>query len=289
MHPRNLMNINKLHASKARGQNFLTQPATAKAIAVSAGIKPNDTVVEIGAGLGALTMAAAGLAAKVVALEIDRGVFEVLGRILAEKNITNVHPRLQDALKADWQILAGEAGSPLVIIGNLPYNITSPLLFNLMQARQCWRSATVMVQREVAARLSAKPGGKQWGRLGVMVQTHCEVKQGMVLGRKQFFPEPKVESQVVHLDVLPKPRSEAAAQNPQWFNSVVKAAFSQRRKTVANALAAGLGLERSAIADALKEAGIDPGLRAERLGIADLDQAAKALSNLAKMPDNSDA
>ena len=279
MHPRHLMNMHQLHASKARGQNFLTQPATAQAIAASAGIRPDETVVEIGAGLGALTMAVAALAAKVIALEIDRGVFEVLGGILAENNIGNVEPRLQDALKADWPSLAAEAGAPLVILGNLPYNITSPLLFGLMQARQCWRSATVLVQREVAARLTAKPGGKQWGRLGVLVQTHCNVKQGMVLGRRQFFPEPKVESQVVHLDVLDTPKAAVAAQAPSWFNSVVKAAFGQRRKTVANSLAAGLGRERAAIAQALEAAGINPGLRAEQMDISQLGAIAEALGS----------
>ncbi len=277
MHPRQLMNMHQLHASKARGQNFLTQPATSQAVVDSAGIQPGDTVLEIGPGLGALTMAAAGLAAKVIALEVDRGVFEVLGRILAEKGITNVEPRLQDVLKVDWRELAAKAGSPLVILSNLPYNITSPLLFNLMKAPSCWRSATMMIQREVADRLVAKPGGKQWGRLSVMVQTYCNVRQGMVIGRKQFFPEPKVESQVVHLNLRESPMVPIAEQAPQWFGEVVKAAFSQRRKTVANSLAAGLGRERTAIAEALEAAGINPGMRAEQMDINQLGVIAEAL------------
>lgn len=284
MHPRNLMNMHQLHASKARGQNFLTQPATTQAIVGSAGIRPDDVVVEIGAGLGALTMPSAALAKRVIALEVDRGVFEVLGGILAENGVENVERRLQDAVKADWRALAEEAGQPFVIIGNLPYNITSPLMFALMQARACWRTATIMVQREVATRLVAKPGGKQWGRLSVLVQTHCDVNPGMVLGRKQFFPEPKVESQVVRLDVLERPLARSAAKDQQWFDAVVKAAFSQRRKTVANSLASGLLLDRTAVTEALKNAGIDPGLRAERLGIASLDTIAEALGGLSSTP-----
>ncbi len=280
-HPRELLRSHGLAASRRRGQSFLTQPATAAAIASGAGIQPTDTVVEIGAGLGALTLALAPLARRVIAVEVDRGVFAALQEVLAGAGVDNVEPRHADALRLDWTDLARQAGGPLVVVGNLPYALTSPLLFSLIAARDHWRRATLLLQREVAERLKAAPGGKTYGRLSVVVQTWCQVALGMVVGPKVFFPRPAVSSRVVHLTPRARPLVPLAGpEEAAWFTRVVKAAFSRRRKTLANSLAGGLGLERAEVARALRAAGLDPACRAETLSVPELGQVARALEPL---------
>ncbi len=265
-HPAALLKAHKLRASKKRGQNFLTQPATARAIALSAGVRSDDVVLEIGPGLGALTRAAAELAARVIALEVDRGIFAVLQAEMEQAGAANLELRLCDALQADFAGLAQEAGRPLLILGNLPYAITSPLLFRLVENLNSWRSATLMIQLEVARRLVSGPGGKNYGRLSVLAQTFCEIRAGMKVGPDQFFPKPAVDSQVVHLAPRKKPLVDLADKDAiAWFGAVVKAAFSQRRKTLANSLAGGLGLNRAETAEYITRAGLDPGCRAEIL------------------------
>ncbi|MFH1058979.1 MAG: 16S rRNA (adenine(1518)-N(6)/adenine(1519)-N(6))-dimethyltransferase RsmA [Pseudomonadota bacterium] len=277
-HPGQLLKTHNLRASKARGQNFLTQPASAAAIARAANITPEDVVVEIGGGLGALTLALAPLAQRVISLEVDRGLLPVLQALLDEAGAANVEVRLADALDFAWAAEAAAAGRPLVVAGNLPYAISSPLLFALVENRAHWTGATLMVQREVAQRLVAGPGGKDYGRLAVLIQTWCTTRPGMVLGPDQFFPRPAVESQVVHLTPREAPLvAWAMGEKGQWFAQVVKAAFSQRRKTLLNSLAAGLGLEKPLVAAALARAGVDPGRRAEALGIPELGAVAAVL------------
>ena len=282
IHPGHLLKAHGLRASKARGQNFLTQPASAAAIAGGAGIGPEDTVVEIGGGLGALTLAVAGLARRVVSLEVDRGLHPVLVAILAQAGADNVEARLADALDLDWRAEAGAAGAPLVVVGNLPYSISSPLILALLANRSHWRSATLMLQREVAQRLAAAPGGKDYGRLTVLVQTWCLVRPGPVLGPEQFFPRPAVDSRVLRLEPRPEPLVPwAQGEGEQRLTRVVKAAFSQRRKTLVNSLCGGLGLDRPLVAAALAQAGIDPARRAETLAIAELGRVALALGEAA--------
>lgn len=276
-HPRQLLKELKLHASRQRGQNFLVQPATARAIAAAAGLEPGDQVVEIGAGLGALTLALAPLAARVLAVEVDRGVHAALGEVLAQAGAENVEPLLADALDLDWAGLARRAGRPLKVVGNLPYSISSPMIFKLIEARRHWISATLLLQRELATRLAAAPGGRDYGRLGVLAQTFCQISPDMVLGPEQFFPRPAVESRLVHLRPRPKPLGGLREDEEAWFSRVVKAAFGQRRKTLLNSLTHGLGLDRPAVAAGLQRAGIEPGRRAETLAPQELLEAARAL------------
>lgn len=279
MHPRDLLKLHGLAASKERGQNFLVQPATAQAIVLAAGIKPGEVVVEIGAGLGALTMAAASQAGRVVALELDRGVHAALQGILDTSGLSNVDLRHANALDFDWQAMAAEAGAPVSVLGNLPYNISSQLLFRLIDAQGAWRRATLMMQKEVAVRLMAGPGNRDYGRLSVLVQAWCGLEPGMKVGPDQFFPRPKVASQVVHLTPLAEPLlGDASPERAAWFSQVVKAAFSQRRKTLANSLAGGLKRERPEIAAALQEAGIQPTRRAETLSIEEFAALCQSLS-----------
>lgn len=277
-HPRELLNAHGLRASKQRGQNFLVQPPTARAIAASAGISPGEVVVEVGPGLGALTLALAPLCRQVIALEIDRGVFAALGQILNESGVDNVTALHTDALKADWAALATDAGGKLLIAGNLPYVISSPLIFALLDARDHWRAATLMLQKEVVVRMAASPGVRDYSRLSVLVQTFCSVKAGMVVGPDQFFPRPRVASQVVHLEPRTDPLVPLASPaEAAWFSRVVKAAFGQRRKTLQNALAGGLGLGRDTVLAALQTTGINPKARAETLSPQELGHVARAL------------
>ncbi len=278
IHPGQLLQAHGLRASKARGQNFLTQPATAAAIARAANIGPEDWVVEIGGGLGALTLAIAPLARRALILEVDRGLHPVLTELVAQAGADNVEVRLQDALTFDWAAQAEAAGRPLVVVGNLPYNISSPLIFALLENRRHWRAASLMLQREVAIRLSASPGGKDYGRLAVLVQTWCAVRPGMTLGPEQFFPRPAVDSRVVHLAPLDTPLAPwAQGADEAWYAMVVKAAFSQRRKTLINSLCGGLGMDKESVGAALARAGVASGRRAETLTIPELGQVAQAL------------
>lgn len=279
IHPRTILNAHGLRAGKRRGQNFLTHPATAEAIAASAGVGPDEAVVEIGAGLGALTLALARRARRVLAVEVDRGVYRALLEVLAKEGVGNVQAMLADALSLDWPALGGEAGGPFKVVGNLPYAISTPLLFSLLEQRALWSGATLMLQKELARRLASGPGSKDYGRLSVLMQTWCDIRAGMEVGQDQFFPRPGVVSQVVHLVPLAEPRVIFADEQAEaWFGRVVKAAFGQRRKTLANSLAGGLGLERSLTTAALVQADIDPKRRAETLEIEEFEAAARCLA-----------
>ncbi len=277
-HPNAILRARGLKPSRHRGQNFLTQPSTARAIAASAGLEADDTVVEIGAGLGTLTLALAPLVRRVLAVEVDRGVFAALEEVLAAAGVQNVEPRLADALALDWAESAGRAGGRLVVVANLPYLIASPLLFKLIENRHHWRSATLMVQEEMARRLAAAPGGKDYGRLGVLVQSWCRVRAGIKVGPDQFYPRPEVSSRVIHLAPRHPPRLplDDPAQ-AKHYAKVVKAAFSHRRKTLANSLAGGLGIERRQASRALQKAGLDPKRRAETLTIEEFYELASQL------------
>ncbi|BEQ13112.1 16S rRNA (adenine(1518)-N(6)/adenine(1519)-N(6))-dimethyltransferase RsmA [Desulfoferula mesophila] len=280
-HPAALLKAHGLRAGKKRGQNYLIQPATAGAIAASAGAGPGDSVVEIGAGLGALTLPLAQSAAKVWAVEVDRGIHAALLEVLAEAGADNVEPLLADALNLDWPDLAARAGGPVVVAGNLPYAISSPLLFTLLDNLACWKRATLMVQKELAERLLSAPGVKDWGRMSVLVQTWCAVRRGMEVGPGQFFPRPAVASQVVHLEPLERPAADLdSPQARENYAKVVKAAFSQRRKMMGNSLAGGLRRERGPVVEALERAGVEPTRRAETLSVAEFAAVTKELEPL---------
>ena len=278
MHPAAILKAHGLRAGKKRGQNYLCQPATATAIVASAGIEPGDTVLEIGAGLGALTLPLAQHAARVIALEVDRGIFAALGEVLAQAGASNVEPRLGDALRLDWEALAVEIAGPLRIVGNLPYSISSPLLFDLLAHRGQWHSATLMLQKELARRLCSGPGGKDWGRLSVLMQMWCSVAPGLEVGPGQFFPRPAVASQVVRLVPRPAPAAGLGPSGEACLSRAVKAAFSQRRKTLANSLAGGLRQPRDQVLALLEAAGIEPTRRAETLSLSEFADLARALA-----------
>ncbi len=266
-----------LRPKKSWGQNFLSDRRAAERIVQAAQLDPSDVVVEIGAGLGALTrgLAAAVPAGRVVAVERDPDLVGVLRAELGDH--PGVEVTLADALTFDLAGAAARAGRPLVVVGNLPYQITTPLLFHVLEAAASGAAiarAVFMVQREVAERITAPPGGKIYGRLSVMVQQLAEVSLLFHVGAGSFLPPPTVASTVFRL--VPRAQPRAPMQSPAVFAEVVRAAFGGRRKMLRRALEPSFGAPR--LQAALRAAGVDGTRRGEELSIEDLAALANALA-----------
>ena len=243
-----------LSAKKSWGQCFLHDPSVVARIVKHAGVGPDDTVVEIGGGLGVLSLALARAAGRLVVVEKDRDMVAVLRQRLADHPGASVLG--ENALKLSLDELRGH-GPSLPVVGNLPYNIAGPLLFHLLDQRRHLRSLTIMVQREMARRLVAPPGNRTYGAPSVICQVLCRVRPCFDVGRGAFFPAPRVDSAVVRLDPMPD------AAPPARLSEVVHAGFSQRRKTLRKSLGARFG--KQAAAEALEAANIDGGRRPETL------------------------
>lgn len=250
-------------ARKRFGQNFLADPHYVARIVDAIDPRPGDNLVEIGPGLGALTAPLIARCGRLAAIEIDRD----LAARLAERfspEVLSLH--VADALAFDF----GTLGGGLRVIGNLPYNISSPLLFHLAQYEHGIRDLTVMLQKEVVARMTAAPGTPDYGRLTVMLQARFAVRRLFVVPPGAFSPAPKVDSAVARL--VPLREARPAIADETLFARVVAAAFAQRRKTLKNALA---GVCDEA---ALRAAAIDPAARGETLAVADFVRLANALA-----------
>lgn len=246
-------------AHKSLGQNFLMSDPVINDIVLASTLQPEIPLVEIGPGLGVLTRVLAQRVQKMWAVELDTQKIQILKKELQGQAIEILHG---DALKLDLTDLWGEQKGFLV--GNLPYYITSPLLMHFLEQGDRLYGMTIMVQKEVADRLAATPGSKAYGVLSVAVQVAAEVKKVVDVPPQAFWPAPKVSSAVVRLDLRPYP---GLTVNKKDFFKVVKAAFSQRRKTLGNALASGLGRSKSEIVERMQAAGISDGRRAETLSI----------------------
>jgi 16S rRNA (adenine1518-N6/adenine1519-N6)-dimethyltransferase len=262
------------HRPKKRlGQHFLVRPSVLRAIAERAGLTPETTVIEIGAGTGNLTRELARRAAKVFALEFDRDLAAALREQFAGGNVEVVQA---DALDFDFSSLK-PASAGLKIVGNLPYNISVPLIFRLLETPGLASELLLMVQKEVAERIAASPGGKHYGILAVLCRMLADAKVVLRVPPSAFHPPPKVESALVHFQLLEQPRYPV----PDWefFKRVVKAAFGQRRKIIANALRGSedLALPAGAVAQALSEAGIEPQRRAQTLTLAEFAELARVM------------
>jgi 16S rRNA (adenine1518-N6/adenine1519-N6)-dimethyltransferase len=252
------------HAPRKRfGQNFLADPHYVARIVAAVDPKPGEHVVEIGPGLGALTGGLIERAGHIDAIEIDRDLAARLCERFNERQLT-LHEG--DALDFDF----GALGTRLRVVGNLPYNISSPLLFHLAGHAAHLADLTVMLQKEVVDRMTAAPGTAEYGRLTVMLQAVFAIERLFTVPPGAFRPAPKVDSAVARLVPLAERAPPIADRG--LFARVVGAAFSQRRKTLRNALSALCD------ADALREAGIDPGARGETLAVADFVRLANALS-----------
>jgi 16S rRNA (adenine1518-N6/adenine1519-N6)-dimethyltransferase len=266
-----------LHAKKSWGQNFLVDERAYAAIVAACELSPGARAVEIGAGLGTLTSRLLRTGAQVTAIERERDMCEVLRRELGGRRSFTL--REENALQTDYAALAG--GEPLVIVGNLPYQIAAPLLFRFLAARAAVRRIVVMVQREVANRLLAQPDTEDYSSLTAQVQLVATVRRVCHVGRHAFIPAPRVESTVVQLDILPTPAAQV--QDPGSYAAVVRAAFGQRRKTLRNALHSLLAeLPAAATNAAVARAQIDLGRRGETLTVHEFARLANELAQARK-------
>jgi 16S rRNA (adenine1518-N6/adenine1519-N6)-dimethyltransferase len=236
---------------KRFGQHFLHDPAILERIVAEIGVQPGDRLVEIGPGRGALTRLLLGATAALDAVEIDRDLAALLRNEFASYPGFRLHE--VDALTFDFTRLAAERGGPLRVVGNLPYNISTPLLFHLLGSVTAILDLHIMLQKEVVARLAAAPGDDDYGRLTVMVAPWVRVEKLFDVGPGAFQPPPQVWSAVARLEVRPQP---AFTVSPR-YGEVVAAAFAHRRKTLRNALRALVTQEQ------IEACGIDPGTRPE--------------------------
>lgn len=242
---------------KRLGQHFLHDPAVLERVAAAIQPRPGDAMVEIGPGRGALTAVLLPRLERLDAVELDRDLIPLLEARVAGLGELRVHSA--DAVAFDFCALAPAPGS-LRVVGNLPYNVSTPLIFHLIEQLACLRDLHFMLQREVAQRLAAGPGAAAYGRLGIMVQYRCEVESLFDVGTGAFTPPPKVVSSFVRLRPLPAPR--ARVRDEACFRQLVAQAFMHRRKTLRNAV------HRLLTEAQIRAAGVDPQARPETLSIA---------------------
>jgi 16S rRNA (adenine1518-N6/adenine1519-N6)-dimethyltransferase len=256
---------------RALGQHFLRDAGIARAIVDLVAPTSSDLVVEIGPGEGALTGELARRAGRLIALEVDPVLVARLRPRFPGVEIVDA-----DARTWDYGTLAAPPGGRVLVVGNLPYSVGKPILMALVAARTAIDTMALMLQREVAERVAAGPGSRVYGSLSVLTQIYCDVELALRIPPGAFRPPPKVESAVIRLGVLASPR--VALDDERRFHVVVRAAFAQRRKTLANALAAGLGLPVDTLREAAQSAGIDPSRRAETLTILEFAELSRRLS-----------
>lgn len=256
-----------VHRPRKRfGQNFLRDPAIINRIVDAIQPGSDDHLVEIGPGQGALTEHLVTASDRVDAVELDRDL--VPGLLASFSIYSGFRLHSADALGFDFKALADD-GAPLRVVGNLPYNISTPLIFKLLQNAAIIRDMYFMLQLEVVQRLAAQPGSKHWGRLGIMTQYHCQVEHLFDVPPEAFDPPPRVWSAVVRLE--PWDTSPWTACDEGQLRRVVQAAFAQRRKTLRNNLKGLMGI------DALEALDIDPGARAETLDLSQFIAIANAM------------
>ena len=251
--------------SKSLGQNFLTAAWVPERIAEAAGLDEQSGVLEVGPGVGCLTEQLSLRAGKVLAVELDKALKPVLAETLAGRD--NVEILFGDVLKQDLPALVREKlpGLRPVICANLPYNVTTPLLTAFLEAG-CFETVTVMIQREVARRICAGPGTADYGAFGLFVQWHCETELLFDVPPSCFVPQPKVTSSVIRL--TRRQEKPYPAQDEALLFRCIRAAFNQRRKTLPNALSAGVsGLSRERAEQLLTELGYDPRIRGEAVDL----------------------
>ncbi len=262
-----------LFPKKRLGQHFLVDRNILNKVIRTAQVGKEDAVVEVGPGLGEMTLALARLANRVVAIEIDPKLVEILKKKLADW--PNVEVVQSDILKVDFKSFLKKEGRPVKVVANLPYQISTPLLFRFIESREVFSTFTLMLQKEVARRIAASPGGKEYGRLSVLLQMFLDLSVRFFIPASAFSPRPKVESAVVQMVWKEEPMVEA--QDEEWFKKVVKACFGYRRKTLVNALKhSELSLPGS-IESRMEKIEIDPRRRPETLTIEEFIRLAETL------------
>ena len=264
--PKILLAAHNLRPNKKLGQNFLTDPTTAAMIVSRSRILPEDVVLEIGAGLGALTIPIARIAEKVYAVDKDHNILAILKTEVLANNLSNVVLMEKNILNVDIQALVETIGRKIVVMGNLPYNIASQILVQLITSRKAVSRAVLMFQKELAQRIRALPSCKEYGRLTVMLRYCSDIKKLADVKAALFFPKPKVDSEVLKIEFKTAP--EHSAIDEAFLFKVIKAGFGNRRKTLKNALAASeLQIDAKTAAQLLQRSDIDPDRRAETLSV----------------------
>ena len=249
------------HFSKAKGQNFLTQRWVPENIAQQAGVDETAGVLEIGPGIGPLTQQLAQRAAKVVSVELDRRLYPVLAETMgAYDNFTLVEEHF--------------GGLRPILCANLPYNITTPLLTRVVESK-LFDSVTVLIQKEVALRICAKPGTADYGAFSLLMQYYTEPELLFTVPNTCFLPPPKVTSAVIHCPTRKEPPVQVKSEASLW--RAVKAGFAQRRKTLVNSLQSGYPLPKDVLAAAIERCGLSADVRGEKLSLADYARLADAL------------
>lgn len=269
-----LLQRHGFHFSKALGQNFIINPGICPRMAEEAGAAPGVGVLEIGPGIGVLTAELAARADKVVAIELDDRLPPILSETLAEYPNVTIVPG--DAMKLDLSgLIRREFGDmEVVLCANLPYYITTPLIMRLLEEHLPIRAITVMVQKEAGQRIIAAPGSRECGAISAAVWYYSTPKMLFGVSRGSFLPAPEVDSAVIRLELCTEPPILVPSE-ADYF-AMVKAAFAQRRKTVLNALSAGLSLPKDTVRSILGNAGIAENARAEQLTLAQLGTLAAA-------------
>jgi 16S rRNA (adenine1518-N6/adenine1519-N6)-dimethyltransferase len=262
--PRTLLTAWNLKPKKNLGQNFLSDPSTAETIISRAQLSSEDVVLEIGAGLGALTIGLARTVRKVYAVEKDRQLVDLLKAELLANRISNCEIIPNNILFMDLDAIAETIGTKITVVGNLPYGISSQILVKLIQSRGFLDRAILMFQKELAQRISAQPGGRDYGRISAMLRYCADIQRLANIRASVFYPPPKVDSTVIEIRF--KSTAIYGPHDEAMLFEVIKAAFGNRRKTLRNALAASsLCIHPQTALNALGLAGIDPSRRAETL------------------------
>ena len=265
--PHNTIEVLRRHNftfQKKYGQNFLIDPNVLQRVIDAAGVAEDDCVLEIGPGIGTMTQLLAERAGKVVAVEIDRNLIPILEETLSPyPNVTVIN---EDILKLDVrELVSGQEGHPVKVVANLPYYITTPIIMSLLESGAPLENITVMVQKEVAERMQAGPGTKEYGALSLAVQYYSEPEVVANVPPNCFIPRPNVGSAVIRLTRYGTPPVQAADAGKLF--AIIRASFNQRRKTLANSLgnAPGLGVSRERVAQVLEEMGLPAMVRGEAL------------------------
>ena len=257
--------------SKSLGQNFLIDDSVPRDIVSGAEVCKDDLVIEIGPGVGTLTAQLLNTAKRVVAIELDNDLIPILSQELGDnQNFTLIH---NDALKVDFNEIIGDEQS-VKLVANLPYYVTTPIIVKLLKEKYNFKSLTIMIQKEVAERMAAEPGNKDYGALSLLVQYYCNTEIVRKVPPACFIPRPKVDSIVIRLEKLDNPRVEV--QNEKLFFDIIRNSFNMRRKTLWNGVK-NIGLSKEKLEEAFDEANIDIKRRGETLSIEEFAALADAI------------
>lgn len=260
--------------SKSLGQNFLVDDSVPRDIVEGADVNAEDMVIEIGPGVGTLTAQLLNAAKRVVAIELDKDLIPILKQELGEnENFMLIH---NDALKVDFNEIIGEEKS-VKLVANLPYYVTTPIIVKLLKENYKFKSLTIMIQKEVAERMNAEPGNKDYGALSLLVQYYCNTSIVRNVAPTCFIPRPKVDSIVIRLDRLEEPKVNV--QNEKLFFDIIRNSFNMRRKTLWNGTKS-VGLPKEKLEAAFQKAGVDPKRRGETLSIQEFGLLSDCINEL---------